>query len=327
MSRYYNPIGHLAWTIAATSIAVYFLLATIGVIAIGTTVYITSQDGFQNVSFDIPYEWQESWNNFCDNIYNTWNNISNWWNGLFDCSSNSISEDLSISNSLSLMNYYQLANTQDPYARPGQKKQGRELKNKSRAKFTTRNKFMGEPKPPKHHFHGREHRKCLRCYYGGLLTMKKITGGIWINKDCKAHYTDSKKQGLRLIFHRNIPDDYVDEIKKYIKYLRNLYFFPIRCKVHFCYQESFLSKDRKHNVYGLFLHDENDKEFPEIFVPVLENGKLSELEYIIFNLNLLITYYFQWYFYQDKERSNRSLEIEATKYAKYLTWDYLKKAK
>lgn len=121
MSRYYNPIGHLAWTIAATSIAVYFLLATIGVIAIGTTVYITSQDGFQNVSFDIPYEWQESWNNFCDNIYNTWNNISNWWNGLFDCSSNSISEDLSISNSLSLMNYYQLANTQDPYARPGQK--------------------------------------------------------------------------------------------------------------------------------------------------------------------------------------------------------------
>lgn len=157
--------------------------------------------------------------------------------------------------------------------------------------------------------------------------MKAITGGIWINKDCKAQYADSKKQGLRLLFHRDIPDDYVDEIKKYVKYLRKLYFFPIRCKVHFCYQESFLSNDRKHKRYGLFLYDENDEKFPEIYVSILEKGKLSELKYIIFSLNILITYYFQWYFYQDEERSYRSLEIEATKYAKYLTCDYLKKAK
>lgn len=154
--------------------------------------------------------------------------------------------------------------------------------------------------------------------------MKTMTGGIWIDKDCKKYYTDSKKQGLRLIFHNDIPNDYINQIKKYVKYLRNLYFFPIRCKVYFCYQEKFLSKDRKHNVYGLFLYDEDDKELPEIYVPVLKKGSFIKLENIIFNLNVLITYYFQWYFYQDKERSHRSLEIEATKYSKYLTYNYLK---
>lgn len=152
--------------------------------------------------------------------------------------------------------------------------------------------------------------------------MKTMTGGIWIDKDCKKYYTDSNQQGLRLIFHKNIPNDYIDQIKKYVKYLRNLYFFPIRCKVYFCYQGTFRSYDRKQNIYGLFLYDEKDKEIPKIYVPVLKKGRLMELESIIFNLNLLITYYFQWYFYQDKERSHRSLEIEATKYAKYLTYNY-----
>lgn len=148
--------------------------------------------------------------------------------------------------------------------------------------------------------------------------MKTMTGGIWIDKDCKNYYTDFKKQWLRLIFYKDIPNDYINQIKKYVKYLRNLYFFPIRCKVYFCYQEKFLSKDRKHNVYGLFLYDEDDKELPEIYVPVLKKGSFIKLENIIFNLNVLITYYFQWYFYQDKERNHRSLEIEATKYSKYL---------
>ena len=154
--------------------------------------------------------------------------------------------------------------------------------------------------------------------------MKTMTGGIWIDKDCKNYYTDFKKQWLRLIFYKDIPNDYINQIKKYVKYLRNLYFFPIRCKVYFCYQEKFLSKDRKHNVYGLFLYDEDDKELPEIYVPVLKKGSFIKLENIIFNLNVLITYYFQWYFYQDKERNHRSLEIEATKYSKYLTYNYLK---
>lgn len=45
----------------------------------------------------------------------------------------------------------------DPYARPGQKKQGRELKNKNRQKSNFRPKHS--PKKPKKHTPGRDHRK------------------------------------------------------------------------------------------------------------------------------------------------------------------------
>lgn len=45
----------------------------------------------------------------------------------------------------------------DPYARPGQKKQGRERKNKSRQSDNW--KPRSNPKPPKKHTPGRDHRK------------------------------------------------------------------------------------------------------------------------------------------------------------------------
>lgn len=50
----------------------------------------------------------------------------------------------------------------DPYARPNQKKQNRETKNKNRKKdnFQPRNNRRdGKPAPPKHHTPGRDHRK------------------------------------------------------------------------------------------------------------------------------------------------------------------------
>ncbi|MBR5947261.1 MAG: hypothetical protein IKZ82_01270 [Clostridia bacterium] len=57
----------------------------------------------------------------------------------------------------------------DPNARPGQKKQGRELKNKARKspKWTPR---KPTPKPPKHHTPGRDHRK----YSGFIFDLDSI---------------------------------------------------------------------------------------------------------------------------------------------------------
>ena len=52
----------------------------------------------------------------------------------------------------------------DPYARPGQKKQGRELKSKAREKFKNKCKYRGGRKPPKKHTPGRDHRKYLILY-------------------------------------------------------------------------------------------------------------------------------------------------------------------
>ena len=48
-------------------------------------------------------------------------------------------------------------NNPDPYARSGQKKQGRERKNKARKSDNWKPK--SNPKPPKKHTPGREHRK------------------------------------------------------------------------------------------------------------------------------------------------------------------------
>lgn len=53
----------------------------------------------------------------------------------------------------------------DPFARPNQKKQGRENKNRNRKKenFKPRNnKRNNKPAKPKKHTPGREHRKILR---------------------------------------------------------------------------------------------------------------------------------------------------------------------
>ena len=53
---------------------------------------------------------------------------------------------------------------QDPFARPGQKKQGREIKSKGRARFRDRIKFRRGRKPPKHHTPGRDHKKYVLAF-------------------------------------------------------------------------------------------------------------------------------------------------------------------
>lgn len=97
-----------------------------------------------------------------DNLFSSSSINSNSVNNT-NISSSTVSMSNSLLNVYKFENvyYYQLVNTQDPYARPGQKKQGRELKNKARARFTTRIKFRGGRKPPKHHTPGKEHRKYL----------------------------------------------------------------------------------------------------------------------------------------------------------------------
>lgn len=41
---------------------------------------------FENVSFDIPLEWQVGWENLSNNILSWWNDVtddvSSWWNGI-----------------------------------------------------------------------------------------------------------------------------------------------------------------------------------------------------------------------------------------------------
>ncbi len=68
----------------------------------------------------------------------------------------------------------------DPHARPGQKKQGRELKSKSRLNpnFKQRNGRRRGPQPPKHHTPGRDHRKFLLL----LLLGNDTIFNIWFDR-------------------------------------------------------------------------------------------------------------------------------------------------
>ena len=69
----------------------------------------------------------------------------------------------------------------DPYARPGQKKQGRELKNKSRLNpnFEQRNGRRRGPQPLKHHTLGHDHRKYLLLLLFGSETLLND----WLEKE------------------------------------------------------------------------------------------------------------------------------------------------
>ena len=67
----------------------------------------------------------------------------------------------------------------DPYARPNQKKQGRENKNKNRKKrnFTSRNNRRdGKPAPPKRHTPGHDHQKFSRAQKAKLNMVYKRIG-------------------------------------------------------------------------------------------------------------------------------------------------------
>ena len=153
--------------------------------------------------------------------------------------------------------------------------------------------------------------------------MSFANGSLWINKEFKGEYSDSSLNGLRLFFKGDIDESDRKYIYKFISFLRKKYFFPIRCKIFFCNQKNFLSFNRKDKCKGIFLQGDIEKKvYPSIYV----SSKISknwDKNDILLSICRLLTYYFQWYFYEDENRSSRSLEIEATKYAYYLVYEFL----
>lgn len=144
---------------------------------------------------------------------------------------------------------------------------------------------------------------------------------IWIDKECKKFYSDSKKHGLRLFFDSGLDENVVSLIKRYTYFIRQQYFFPIRCNIFFINEMNFEKESDKRCFYGLFITDDSKKAYPKIYVPSKPFGK--HYETILRNYTKLLTYYFQWYFYSDENRSKVSLEREANCYANYLVEGFL----
>lgn len=147
---------------------------------------------------------------------------------------------------------------------------------------------------------------------------------MWIEKKDKKYYNDSKVKGLRLIFKNGITDEEKTWCKEFCCWLTKYYWFPIRCKIVFWPQTKFRSQVEGRFCYGIFYSNEEytSRRYPVCHIAskfVKEKSKYDCLVSIAHEL----THYYQWYFYYDKERSERSLEIIANKWAHYLVGEYL----
>ena len=149
----------------------------------------------------------------------------------------------------------------------------------------------------------------------------------WIDKERKTCYNDSAPAaGIRYKFYdygSNFDVHTIEEIKKFIRFLQRHYFFPIRLYILFCNTQVFRHHIDNHTYYGAFysMDDEKRKTYPRISIA----SKITEsnsLEDVLCVLAHEITHYYQWYFLEEDKRTDRSLEIEANKWSKYVVESY-----
>lgn len=146
---------------------------------------------------------------------------------------------------------------------------------------------------------------------------------MWIEKKDKLLFCEHKYNGIRLKFFEGISKNEIEKIKKFCAWISKRYWFPIRCNLYFIAQKKFKSINDGHFYYGVFYSNENDnrRKYPCICIATYFKNREEEFS-CYFNIVHELTHYFQWYFYEDKEKSNRSLEINANKWANYIIWLY-----
>jgi len=154
---------------------------------------------------------------------------------------------------------------------------------------------------------------------------------MWIERKNKQYYLDSKKKGLRVRYSTiTLPDPNLKMIiSSFINRLTTQYFFPIRCNVIIKPSPYFISRDEKKiRSYGDFYYYEDSiDKTPFIWIAsgkyYTSKNKRRNIENILFTIAHELTHYFQWYFYEYENRSDRSLEIEANMWARYLVNEFL----
>ncbi|MBR2445180.1 MAG: hypothetical protein IKB28_00775 [Clostridia bacterium] len=142
---------------------------------------------------------------------------------------------------------------------------------------------------------------------------------LWIlRKDRDQHCGRAAAMGLRVRYADAIDREIRTNLDGLIRYLRRLYFFPVRCNVYITNHESYRSERDGHVYYGVFYDNEGvypkKKLYPEIYVA----GQVSErfeIENIMFSLLHELSHYFQWIGDRETGRTDRSIEVEATRWA------------
>ena len=154
---------------------------------------------------------------------------------------------------------------------------------------------------------------------GGLINM-------WIEMVEKKDYENSSKlTGLRVSFDKRIEKERTIEIKKFADWLRQRYYFPIRCNIHICYCSYFEKCDQVDwETDGAFYYKDNC--LPTISIAGYPRKKSKDKDFHIqiqARMVYYLTFYFQWFFYEFEKRTDRSLRIEAKKWQNYIMDEYL----
>lgn len=143
---------------------------------------------------------------------------------------------------------------------------------------------------------------------------------IWIDLENKSHYSDSKSQGLYVYYDKTYDSDAKRKLDLFVFWLKKRFFFPIRCNIFIENERDYCSSKEGCRCQGVFygIGDFARTKLPRIYI-----AGNAEIDYVIFALVHELSHYYQWYFFQDNSRSERNLEIEANKYAKWLTYSFL----
>ena len=147
---------------------------------------------------------------------------------------------------------------------------------------------------------------------------------FWIEKAFKDEYLNSaNSDGLRCKFPINFDAQTKTSVSGFISFIREKYYFPIRLSVESFDKTHFVNAIDSHKYYGIFYDGDAQKNiYPKIHI-ASRLAKSNPLEDVLFSIAHEITHYYQWYFMEDTERTDRSLEIEANKWAKYILRNYL----
>jgi len=159
---------------------------------------------------------------------------------------------------------------------------------------------------------------------------------MWIEKVDKHHYMDSSTRGLRLYFGKDVNGELKSEIINFCKWLRSEYYFPLRILVKIMNWDIIVLSSEEECV-GVFACQDNwdekkdsKKKLPKIYVAVgkfdkqlKKHGFVKTLHKHLTNIVHELTHYYQWYFYEFENRTDRSLEIEANKWGLYLAGEYI----
>lgn len=146
---------------------------------------------------------------------------------------------------------------------------------------------------------------------------------LWIEQKLKPQCLQysSVCTGIRISYDDNIDTELIEQTNDLVKYLRKNYYFPIRCNIAVTNHKRYYSAKDGHIYYGIFYDNANAYPKRKLYPRIAVAGQLwkhNSIADVHFTLLHELTHYFQWFFAEDKDRTDRSLEIEANRWSNYI---------